>query len=385
MPPASPGISRQPDWKPAALLALLVAAGFLLFPSYIVVSLLALTLAILCTPLYRLGFRWISRLPGLGRRPRLARLISAAGAQALAFTVLAFCLIAPVWIFYDNRQLLEREGRRAFDQGLEWGRTQAGRLGRRFRIQELQNLAVEHPDPGTEAPPAAESQDLASRAAPLIPFAWKTLGQSFTFFAQLTVLVLVTHFFMVSGPGLWRHLLVRLPPGWHATAEILGGRVRQVVLATYLCQGLTAVAAFLIALPVFKLIVGPYASVMAMVAGLFQLIPLLGSSVQVLIMTIYFMATGDDRAAVLCMVLGFPLVVAVPDLVVRPWLARKTGQVSSITLLVGFVAGLEVFGAIGFILGPLLLDLLVQGSKLILYPSDVEKRLFHIESRKKTL
>lgn len=64
--------------------------------------------------------------------------------------------------------------------------------------------------------------------------------------------------------------------------------------------------------------------------------------------------------------IAVPLIVGVPDLIVRPYLAGRYGKVHSMTMLAGFITGFEVFGALGFILGPLFLDLIVQFTKQVL-------------------
>jgi predicted PurR-regulated permease PerM len=76
-------------------------------------------------------------------------------------------------------------------------------------------------------------------------------------------------------------------------------------------------------------------------------------------MTLYFFVGGQTDRAWLCLVVAFPLVVGVPDLIIRPLLARSQGKINALTMMIGFMAGIEAFGPAGFVLGPLILELFV--------------------------
>jgi predicted PurR-regulated permease PerM len=141
-----------------------------------------------------------------------------------------------------------------------------------------------------------------------------------------------------------------------------------VLRSVYLNHGLTAIAAFLLAVPVFWLIIGPpYFFLAAVLVGIFQFIPLLGSSVLVAGLTAYFFIVGPCWKAWMCVFVAIPLVVGVPDLVIRPALARYHGRISPFTMLIGFLMGLEAYGLAGFVLGPLFLELFVCVTGIMLY------------------
>ena len=65
-------------------------------------------------------------------------------------------------------------------------------------------------------------------------------------------------------------------------------------------------------------------------------------------------------AAMLADVLGGLLVAWLPDLVIRPRLARETADLPGSLYFVGFVAGLLTLGPIGVIAGPLAVALVVE-------------------------
>jgi predicted PurR-regulated permease PerM len=334
------------------------------FPGFAVTALFGLTLAVLAHPIQRQMQIWLGRAPGAGGDADFRSGLSAVAAETLVLFLLVFCLLGPFWLLYENRSRLLHEGRRAYDQAVEWGKRRALNLGDRLRIQELKDLGK----PGEDSL-LREQMPAGKSTHGLAPFAFRTFNQTLQMAAHAMVLVLVVYFLLRQGEGIWRAWIAVHPPGFRSFLSFAGARVRQVILATYVCHGLTALAAFVLALPVYRLIAGPSFVLLALAAGIFQLLPMLGSVVLVGGLTAYFFAVNDLRAALLSLALAFPLVVGVPDLVIRPWLARRTGKVPAPTLLVGLIVGIETVGPAGFVLGPLLVDLAVQTSQYFIWPN----------------
>ena len=60
------------------------------------------------------------------------------------------------------------------------------------------------------------------------------------------------------------------------------------------------------------------------------------------------------------LVIGLVVVAFVPDAVIRTQLADRTGRISPGLYFVGFVGGILTLGAIGVIVGPLVVSLLLE-------------------------
>jgi predicted PurR-regulated permease PerM len=67
------------------------------------------------------------------------------------------------------------------------------------------------------------------------------------------------------------------------------------------------------------------------------------------------------------------VVVSVIDNVVRPWVMKGKSQLPAIPLLFAVLGGLQAFGFVGLVIGPLVFSLLMS---II----DIYKRTFRIES-----
>jgi len=156
-----------------------------------------------------------------------------------------------------------------------------------------------------------------------------------------------------------------VPPAYRDIAEALHTRARETLFALYVLQAATALATFLIAVPVFFLLGYSSPIVLATVAGILQFVPVAGPSLLILALVGSNLVAGDVLGALAIAVVGGALIVALPDTVIRPRLASKTADISSSLYFIGFVGGLLSLGALGIIVGPLVVALLVEAASLV--------------------
>lgn len=161
-------------------------------------------------------------------------------------------------------------------------------------------------------------------------------------------------------------------PAYRDVIEALHARALDTLVAIYVVQGVTAFGTILIAMPVFYLLGYQSWLTLAVLAGVLQFIPLVGPSVLVAGLVVVEALAGDFVTAALMLVLGGALIAAAPDLVLRPYLARWTTELSSMLYFVGFIGGLLSLGAIGVIVGPLVIALLLEAARLVAESFEVD-------------
>jgi predicted PurR-regulated permease PerM len=122
--------------------------------------------------------------------------------------------------------------------------------------------------------------------------------------------------------------------------------------------GLTALAqGFLVGLGYW--IAGlPSPLVFGVIATLFALIPLVGTSIVWGLGAVYLASQGSFGHAIFLVIWG-ALVVGTADNVLRPLLISGRTDVPTVAVFVGVVGGLSAFGFIGLFLGPIVLGLLI--------------------------
>ncbi|WP_459880484.1 AI-2E family transporter [Halorubrum gandharaense] len=147
--------------------------------------------------------------------------------------------------------------------------------------------------------------------------------------------------------------LALVPPSYRTLGETLHDRARRTLYGIYVVQAATGFATFLIALPVFVAFGYPSPVVLATLAGILQFIPVVGPSVLVLALAGYHVVLGDTAAAVAILVVGWALIAATPDFLLRPRLAAETAEIPATLYFIGFFGGVLTIGPIGIIAGPL--------------------------------
>ncbi|HYD55558.1 MAG TPA: AI-2E family transporter [Burkholderiales bacterium] len=143
-----------------------------------------------------------------------------------------------------------------------------------------------------------------------------------------------------------------------------------VTRATVFGTGVTAVVQGLLVGIGFALVGLPSPVVFGVLAALCALIPLAGTPV-VWVPAVVALAL-QDRWGAAAFLLGWGAMVATLDNFLRPMLVSGRAEIGTLTVFLGVLGGVGVFGAIGVVLGPLVLALIVALVRFILETGSAE-------------
>ena len=168
---------------------------------------------------------------------------------------------------------------------------------------------------------------------------------------ELFLFVLALYYFLRDGAALLRWLMRLSPFPEHDTDELFTS-IRDTVhgaifgqLATSLVQG----GLTLIALYAFKI---PGALMFGIIAMLLSVVPLIGTTPVTVGAAIYLLASSRFGAAAGMGVAA--AVIGVSDNVVRPWVQSSQTRMHPLVTLLSIFGGIEVIGAAGVFLGPVI-------------------------------
>lgn len=182
---------------------------------------------------------------------------------------------------------------------------------------------------------------------------------------KLTLFVLLVFSLLHNQQDIRSGVLTVVPPNYRDIAEALHTRARETLFALYVLQAVTALGTFVIALPVFVLFGYNSPVILATVAGILQFVPIAGPSLLIIVLVAGHLLTGDFGSALGVALVGGALIAWLPDLLIRPRIASRTTDISGSLYFIGFVGGLLSLGAIGIIVGPLVVALLVEAAGLV--------------------
>ncbi len=320
-----------------AFLLLLVAGISLLFVLVVRRFLLAVLLAAIFAGMAYPLFRWL-----------LARLRGRRSLASVATIVLLMLGVAlPLASFLA---LVTTEAIQVSEGAGEWFQEQAE------RIDEIRGLAERLPLVGQLVPESGEVvaalRDMAGRAGSALVgrFAAATRG-TLAFFLQLFVLLYAMYFFLLDGPGILRTILYYIPLE-PAEEEALLERFVSVTRATLkgslligVIQGGAAGLAFWVAgIP------GPafWGTVMVVLS----VIPAVGAAF-VWVPAVVYLLVVDKVAAGVGLLVWCAVVVSTIDNFLRPRLVGRDARMSDLLILLSTLGGILLFGAVGFIVGPI--------------------------------
>lgn len=186
--------------------------------------------------------------------------------------------------------------------------------------------------------------------------ALSTLGALASVLANVGVFVFLLYYVLVGGESL-AALVRRAMPLEDARRKHLlstmGQRVRALFLGTFLVSLIQGVVAGI----GWWLLGFPSPVFWGFVMTILAVIPAVGPSLVMVPAGIVALAQGDTFAGVAIIVWGV-VVVGLIDNFTRPFIVGRSTDVHPGIVLLGTLGGLAVFGATGFIIGPLLLSML---------------------------
>lgn len=327
-----------------AFLLLLVAGISLLFVLVIRRFLLAVLLAAVFAGIAYPLYRWLLR--------RLR------GRRALASVATILVLLLGVALPLAGFLTMVASEAVQVSQGAgEWFQEQAGRL------EELRRMAERIPFASRLLPESGslveQFREVATRTGGALmgSVAAATRG-TLSFFLQLFILLYAMFFFLLDGPAILRKILYYIPLE-PEEEEALLERFVSVTRATLkgslligAIQGALAGLAFLVAGV-------PGAAFWGTVMVVLSVIPAIGAAFVWIPAVIYLLLVGKVAAG-LGLLVWCAVVVSTIDNFLRPRLVGRDARMSDLLILLSTLGGIFMFGAVGFIVGPIVAALFVS-------------------------
>lgn len=180
-------------------------------------------------------------------------------------------------------------------------------------------------------------------------------------------------YFIRDGSNLKEHL-VGIVPADHKERfdQLLRGTdiMFQAVVIGYL---LKAIFTGIIAIVIFYLFDLPHPLLLGITTGILDFIPVIGPWIVELLLFIWFIYQGQYAFAFALLLATYFFVSFIPEMYIRPRLSGDAAGLHPLIILVGVIGGLFAFGAIGIIIGPMFLGLVVVIVRVYLYKQPYEK------------
>lgn len=192
-----------------------------------------------------------------------------------------------------------------------------------------------------------------------------TVGQgALSFFAALAVMLYLSFFLLRDGER-YGDLVCKAMPLRDETRDRLVDHFLRVVRATMRGTVVVAVVQGLLGGILFGLLGIEGALIWGVLMGLFSLLPAVGTGIIWVPVAIYLFAIGEVSKGAIVVGAGV-LVIGMVDNVLRPILVGRDTRMPDFVVLIATLAGLELFGLNGFIIGPVIAALFIAAWQIVI-------------------
>ena len=210
---------------------------------------------------------------------------------------------------------------------------------------------------------------LGTRLAELLP---KILGVTLNTVALISTMYFILYFMLVNG----RHMedsIYEYVPLKDGNVELIGKEVKRMVISNTIAIPLIAFIQGVVGL-IGYLVIGISEPFVWFVATcITAMLPIVGAALVYVPLTIMLFMQGETGKGIAMGIWGFGLIGLVDNLF-RFMLNKKLGDIHPLITVFGVIVGIQLFGFIGLIFGPLLISMFILLLKIYSTEFLVKKR-----------
>ena len=211
--------------------------------------------------------------------------------------------------------------------------------------------------------------ELGSQIAQLLP---KILGVTVDTIALTSAMYFILYFMLVNGRRMEDSLYEYIPLK-DGNVELIGKEIKRMVISNTIAIPLIAFIQGLIGL-IGYIIIGISEPLLWFVATcITAMLPIVGAALVYVPLTVMLLAQGHLGKGIAMGLWGF-LLIGLVDNLFRFMLNKKLGDIHPLITVFGVIVGIQLFGFIGLIFGPLLISMFILLLKIYSTEFLVKKR-----------
>jgi len=180
-------------------------------------------------------------------------------------------------------------------------------------------------------------------------------GGTFNAFIAIGIMYFMLYYMLIKRDSMKSSLISYIPLG-NDNLEIIGKESDQLVKSNALGIPLVAIFQGVIALIGYLILGVPDPFFWFVITAIGSMIPFIGTAIGIIPVVILLIAQGDNWQAIAMLIYGF-VVVGSTDNLIRLYILDRLAAVHPLITLFGVIVGVQLFGFIGLIFGPLLISL----------------------------
>lgn len=181
------------------------------------------------------------------------------------------------------------------------------------------------------------------------------VGATFNTLTSIAMMYFMLYFMLVNGRKMERAITEFIPMGDQNTNKV-AAEVNNIVISNAIAIPLIAFLQGIVGLVGYFVLGVSEPLFWFVVTCVTAMLPIVGAALAYVPVAIIFFAQGDSLRGILMLAFGFGIIGLV-DNVFRIALQKKIGDIHPLVTVLGVLVGINLFGFIGLIFGPLLISL----------------------------
>ncbi|AEH07250.1 AI-2E family transporter [Methanothermococcus okinawensis] len=168
------------------------------------------------------------------------------------------------------------------------------------------------------------------------------------------IVLFMTYYFLKDGHVVKKAILAQVPDKYYEKTELFLNNLNESYKNLFIGNALTSIAIGVISGIGYYIIGIPNAFILAVITGVFALLPIIGGWTVYIPLSIYYLMTGEIVKGIELLLFGWIFLSTLPDFVIRPLIVKKESDVHPSLILIAFLIGPLTLGLGGFAMGPLI-------------------------------
>ncbi|ADN35374.1 protein of unknown function UPF0118 [Methanolacinia petrolearia DSM 11571] len=180
------------------------------------------------------------------------------------------------------------------------------------------------------------------------------------------ILFLSMYLFLVLGDNIHLDFISIMPRSVMPSIKIFEKSIVDMLYAVFNVHIVVAFIVFIASFPVFYILGYDHILFFAVLSTVLALIPVLGPVVMIAFLALYAISISDWQGLIIIIAIAWPLLCAIPDWWIRPFLMGKRTKISGVIMFIAFFGGIMAMGVVGFIIGPVIVALVIACYRIII-------------------
>ncbi|WP_126972276.1 AI-2E family transporter [Gynurincola endophyticus] len=200
----------------------------------------------------------------------------------------------------------------------------------------------------------------------------KILGATFNTLTTLVMMYFILYFMLMESMAMEMRLRYWMPLK-RENIEWIGKELNMLVYSNAIGIPLIALAQGLVALVGYLILGVSEPMFWFAITCVAAMLPIVGAAIVYVPLGLVFFANNLPGKGIIMLLYGF-LIIGTVDNVFRFWLQKKIGDVHPLITVFGVIIGINMFGFVGLIFGPILISIFVLLTKVYANEFEINRR-----------